>query len=127
MSAPLNSGEITLNKPLTKQAAEIAGAVLGIKVRENAKYISIDEYYSYDMEEDLQKLCDQLTPLGYVLSGSVGYYGDWGDGTIEVNGNSIEAFSADENAIRFADDQSLIDELESRGYTVTKQEKKEAV
>ena len=120
MSAPLNVGEIDFNKPLTKEATEIIKEILGLNIEAEATYIFVDDYYSYDLEDELQKLCEKLAPLGYLASGHISYYDDYICGRIDVEGDVVFYLSAEESAVQQANDQTLIEELEARGYTVAK-------
>lgn len=127
MSAPMNSGTITANKPFNKEAVAIIEDVLGEQSRSGCggytlygDSIEFHEYYTYDLEEFLSGITDRLKPLGFTLTGCVEYFGDWGDGRIDVDGDTVSSLSREEFALHDADDDTLIEILSQRGYTVTK-------
>ena len=128
MSAPMNSGTIIANKPFTEEAVAIIEDILGKQSRfsyyggyalEKAN-IEFYEYYTYDLEEFLANIVDRLKPLGFTLTGSVEYFGDWGDGRIDVDGDDMSSLAREDFALHDADDDTLIEMLSQRGYTVTK-------
>lgn len=128
MSAPINSGTITANKPFTNEAVAIIEDILGDPSRSgcggyalHGANIEFYEYYTYDLEEFLLNITDRLKPLGFTLTGCVEYFSDWGnDGRIDVGGGNVSSLSREEFALHDADDDTLIEILSQRGYSVTK-------
>ena len=121
MSAPFNSGTITLNKSANSKATEIIEKHLG-----RGRYYEIDnnvieiyEIQDYSFEDVLIKLADDLREIGYTMSGSISYYGDY-DGRIDIDEDGVENIPIEDTALHDASDEELIGILEGRGYIVTK-------
>ena len=120
MSYIVNDGEIAVNKVLTEEVAGKINAILGGDYCEAGKpVIWIDDLYDKYFDETIQNVIDEIAPLGYVLDGYVNYSGDW-EGRVEIINNKVTDLSLEECAICDADDETLIRELVSRGYVVTK-------
>lgn len=119
----VNFGQIKTNKPITEEAKEIIEAVIG----ENdlcdvgGDVIQVDEVYDRDFDVTIENLIEKIKPMGYVLDGDIDYSGDY-EGVIAIRANEVEIIPQEEMAIRNADDNRLIREIESRGYTVTKRD-----
>lgn len=123
MSYVLNVGEIKVNKPITEEAKAILDEVFGSEICEaGGDLLFFDEYYDKYFDETLQVAVNMLEPLGYILNGDVAFYGDYGDGRIEIKDNGILVLSVEEAAIVDASDETLIEELKKRGYDVVKKE-----
>ena len=127
MSAPMNAGVVTANKPFSDEAIEIIKEIFGEprkwywEILPETGEIEFVEYYEYDFAEYLDELRDKLSVIGYELTGSVSYYGDWGDGRIDINGDAgVELIEKEDFNLHDATDEELIEILESRGYKVTK-------
>ena len=112
----LNTGWIRPNKPFTPEAMYKIIDLLGT-ARWRMDMLVFDEYYDKYFDETIEELIKKLEPLGYVLYGNISYHGD-DDGVIEIHGNKVTRLTADEAAIKNADDGDLIRELSSRGYKV---------
>lgn len=121
MSAPFNSGVITLSKPVDNKATEIIEKYLGrgnyYEINKNV--IEINEIQEYSFENTLVELADDLREIGYTMSGSISYYGDY-DGRIDIDEDGVEDIPIEDFALHDASDEELIEILENRGYIVTK-------
>ena len=123
MSYVLNVGEIRVNKQITEEAKAILDEVFGSEICEvGGDLLFFDEYYDKWFDETLQAAVNRVEPLGYILNGDVAFYGDYGDGRIEIKDNGILVLSVEEAAIVDASDETLIEELNKRGYDVVKKE-----
>lgn len=119
MSAPLNCGIITANKPLDPNVIESVWGKGGWFVKENE--IEITEFYAWDFEEYIKELFEAFGE-GYIFNGGINYYDDSydGDGRYDIVDNVIEDIPKTEWALHDASDEELIEILEKRGYTITK-------
>ena len=121
MSYVLNVGQIKVNKPITEETKVILDEVFGSEICEvGGDLLFFDEYYDKWFDETLQAAVNRVESLGYVLNGEVAFYGDYGDGRIEIRDNRIGVLSVEEAAIVDASDETLIEELKKRGYDVLK-------
>ena len=122
MSYVVNVGEIKVDdQPFDEEAMGIIKEVLGNGFYSVDRYsIEFDEYYDKYFYETAKLLISKLAPLGYLLNGSVEYYGDWG-GMIVITNNDVFDYNSDQWTIKSANDNELIEELVSRGYKVTKE------
>lgn len=75
-----------------------------------------------DIEEKLRKVVNVFTALDIYINVSVNYYGDY-EGRYIVSDGDLVDLDKTEVAIMDSSDNDLIKELESRGYTVTKENK----
>ncbi len=116
----INSGTLTLSVPVTDEILEKAQEYIGGIIRGDETSLAIEESYG-DIEKDLTNLVDALVEDGITVEGSVNYYGDY-EGRYDVCATGVTPFDRDAVAIRDADDATLIAELESRGFIVTKKE-----
>ena len=73
-----------------------------------------------DIEEKLRKVVNAFTALDIYINVSVNYYGDY-EGRYIVSDGDLVDLDKTEVAIIDSSDESLIKELESRGYKVTKE------
>ena len=123
MSYVRNVGEIKVDdQPFDEEAQGIIKEVLGNGLYSVDRYsIEFDEYYDKYFYETAKLLISKLAPLGYLLNGSVEYYGDWG-GVVVITNNYVSDYNSDQWIIKQASDNELIEELGSRGYRVTKYE-----
>lgn len=124
MSCPYNCGEIEISKKLAPEHKAKVMEILGIK-ETGMNYIEDDriefgEFYDYDFEVTANELVEYLGKLGYILNGVVNRYGDYGEGRIEIDNNEVTYTDQEDYWRKDADDNSLIEELEKRGYTVVK-------
>lgn len=124
----INYGTITLNQPLSALAIE--------KIKETDIFniydlpqigdtsLEFDDFWNTEFEETLKTLVNILQPMGYVLDGTIGFFEGFGDyeGKILVRSNQIHVLSVSEYAVSEAETELLIEELHSRGFTVTKTE-----
>ena len=108
-----------------------------IRESKNEALLELDDYYSVGtdgcIEEQLQRAVDILDDLEIRTKVQIDFYGDGGDADIEgryileKNSSKLRILSTDEMAIMDASDRSLIEELISRSYSVTKVEAESAV
>lgn len=122
MSYVVNVGEIKVDdQPFNEEAKKIIKETLGIGFYSVDRYfIEFDEYYDKYFCETAKLLISKLAPLGYLLNGSVEYYGDW-SGMIVITNNDVLEYNSDQWRIKQTSDNELIEELVSRGYKVTKE------
>ncbi len=119
----INSGEVYANKPFTWEAkAEIAtnkniDPDLLDYIDEDR--IEIEEWYESCFEDELEALVNTLAPLGYILNGCIDYYGDY-EGSIYVKQNEITSVDVHDMGLYEATDETLINKLKERGYTILK-------
>ena len=124
MSSVYNCGDIDINKTLSQDHKENVAKILGINSDTGYNhigddYITLGEWYG-DLEYALHEVVDYLEPLGYVLNGSVSFFGDYGDGRTEVIDNEVTYEDASDFWRKDVSDEELIEVLESRGYVVAK-------
>ena len=77
-----------------------------------------EEFGNYDYVEDLVKA---LAKAGFIVNGFIDYYGDY-EGRYHIDDNEIRHLNEIEKNVDDADDQTLIDELVRRGFSVSKGE-----
>jgi len=119
-----NVGTIELNHRLTHEAIE---ALLHNPItREYASECVLPGAYALcynddcgDVLDEIREIVNVLAPLGYVLDGEVEYYGDY-DGKIYIENNEVIDVDVTDIGLHEASDETLIQMLEDRGYTVTK-------
>lgn len=119
-----NSGTIKLNKPLTQEALdallkEEEGIVEDLGIKEGDADIEFCDYCDSELDSTLESVIETLSPLDYVLNGSVDYYGNY-DGKTFVTDNVVESASVESLWEYEASDEHIIEVLEKRGYKVTK-------
>ena len=118
-----NSGEIDFNMPLNDVAIAAIQEFYayaddyGFDVGDMTWYI--EDEPGNNFEDDVHDMIDILAPLDYVLNGEVQYYGDY-NGKIYIENNKITLRNIEDTGLYEADDLTLIEMLEERGYTVTK-------
>ena len=125
MSSSYNCGDIEINKVLEQDHKEKVAELLDINCDTGYNhvgddYITLGEWYGSDLEDVLWQIINYLEPFGYVLNGSVSFFGDYGDGRTEVADNKVTYEDASEFWRKDASDEELIEVLENRGYVVTK-------
>ena len=86
-------------------------------------YIEISEMYNSSFEDALLEMVDDLGPKGIKLTGEVSAYGD-DDWFWDVRDNSVSSYDKTDEGLVYASDETLIDMLRKRGYTVTKKGKR---
>ena len=126
-------GAISFNKPLTEEAVkavEKAFDTPGLK-RVYERYfnlnpedstLNIDEFRQSDADGIFNTMIEALAPLGYVLNGSLRYFGDY-DGMLYITDNEVEELDDLDRWQKDVSDEDLIETLEKRGYKVTKARK----
>ena len=115
-----NNGELISNKAFTFKVAELINSYFLPKVCVcDGNKILFDKLYYRGLYEALKEIIDQMAPLGYILNGRIDFIGLI-EGSIEVKNNEVKMLNVSEATVRWASDDDLISELESRGYTVMK-------
>ncbi len=123
-------GEISFNKPLTEdavKAVEKAFDTPGLKgvyekyldLNPEDDTLSIDEFHQSNADGIFNTMIEALAPLGYVLNGSLRYFGDY-DGMLYITDNEVEELDDLDRWQKDASDEELIEALEKRGYKVEK-------
>ena len=123
-------GEISFNKPLTEdavKAVEKAFDTPGLKgvyekylvLSPEDDTLSIDEFHQSGADGIFNTMIEALAPLGYVLNGSLRYFGDY-DGMLYITDNEVEELDDLDRWQNDASDEELIEVLEKRGYKVEK-------
>ena len=119
----MNAGYIAANKPFSDEAKAFIVEEFGEPMRYRyiikESEIEFTEYYGTDLNESIELIINHLAPLGYILNGRIEYYYDW-EGRYDIVNNKVAILSKEEAIICDTDDETLIDELESRGYIVIK-------
>lgn len=122
------NGELETSQPLTEEAVKAIEEIFAdscgcdsVFAALHGTKIGITDFLTGSYADDLiAELVEKLSDLGITLEGSVSYYGDY-DGRYKFNGDGTFAdLDKDECAIADASDESLIAEIESRGYIVEK-------
>ena len=101
-------------------AAGFEDAEDNVSVYEASATASINE--DGDIERKLNKVVDAFTALDISIDVSVNYYGDYNGRYIVRDGELVD-LDENEVAVMESNDDDLIKELESRGYTITKANK----
>lgn len=125
MSTIYNVGTIISNKPFTEEVKNRIREIMELSSNDHYSWIENDaieltEYYGGDFNYVIQDVINAIEPDGYVLNGTVNYYGDYGDGRTEIVDNDVSLLFADEYWRHDASDDELIAVLEERGYIVTR-------
>ncbi len=124
------SGTLTLNKPLSKEAVDKIKSTDWSKhsyndwkdlVEIGMTEIELEEINAKDFDGDIYSLVDEIGPLGYVLNGTIEYWGDY-EGKYYITDNECENVDISYTGLIEATDEELIEILEERGYAVTKKE-----
>lgn len=84
-------------------------------------YVCFSDTPGSDLDLLLENVAKKIKPDGLYLAGEVSYYGDY-DGFIIVGKNEVKAYDQGYEMLIKGDDYTLIEELEKRGYTVTKKQ-----
>ncbi|WP_270425421.1 hypothetical protein [Blautia intestinalis] len=92
-----------------------------IVVDRSKAILSLEEEYG-DIEAKLSKIVDAFAALDIYIDVNVDYFGDY-EGRYIVRDKKLVDLDEDEVVIMESNDDVLIKELESRGYTVTKENK----
>ncbi len=115
----LNCGEISLNKPLTEDAVNIIAKHIAVDCMDGEDCIVFEEYYGQELHDDLQKMLDELSSIGYTGNGSICYFGDY-DGRYDINDNVVTELDETDIVISEVDTEKLIAEISKRGYIISK-------
>lgn len=119
----INSGTVYANKPFTWEAKTEIAANKDIDpdlldcIEEDQ--LEIEEWYENCFEDELEALVKTLAPLGYILNGCIDYFGDY-EGRIYVKQNEITSVDVHDMGLYEATDETLINTLKERGYTILK-------
>lgn len=84
-------------------------------------YVCFSDMPGSDLDLLLENVAKRIKPDGLYLAGEVSYYGDY-DGFILVGKDEIKSYDQGYEMLIKGDDYVLIEELEKRGYTVTKKQ-----
>lgn len=119
----INSGTVYANKPFTWEAKTAIAANKDIDpdlldcIDEDQ--LEIEEWYENCFEDELEALVATLAPLGYILNGCIDYFGDY-EGRIYVKQNKITSVDVHDMGLYEATDETLINTMKERGYTILK-------
>lgn len=118
----INTGTLTASKPFNEQAKAIIEEVLGepnewFTIRE--KEVEFDEFPPGSLDIVIDNLVDILGKLDIRLEGRVDYDGSYQGAYLWKNGEKHTELEQEDVSIMDAEDQTLINELERRGYNVT--------
>lgn len=83
--------------------------------------IELEDYPETWLEDTLNRVQKAIGPNVW-LEGNLEHYGDF-DGWIDVTRDGVESGDKSSQDLHYADDRTLIDMLEKRGYTVAKAKK----
>ena len=117
----VNFGTLYASKPLDDTAVMVVKAVFSGShghVNVNRDQIEFDTFNCSEANGLIDTLVDKLAPLGVQLEGRIEYYGDYEGAYLLEKGEHCEELDAAELAIRDAETQALIADLERRGYIV---------
>lgn len=84
--------------------------------------IELEDYPGSYLEDSLRNVQNAIGPNVW-LEGNLNYYGDY-DGWIDVTRDGVESGDKSSEDLHYANDATLIEILEKRGYTVAKKKKK---
>ena len=115
MSSPCVWGELTFEPGLTKEESyEIIETTGSVNFAEGDNFLSFDGCYFYP--DDILYLFEDRTDM----DGSITAHGDDYTETYIFKGNEIKQYY--QNFVWDMSDEEMIEELEKRGYTITKGE-----
>lgn len=81
--------------------------------------LAIEDVFGSQFDDDVRKFAKRLKRIGVRLHGDYKYWGDY-DGFVKVDWASVESHDIEFYQLMCGEDQWLVDELEKRGYKVTK-------
>lgn len=87
--------------------------------------IEIQNRFGAYLASELNELVDAMAKFGIQLEGRVKYYGDTEGYHLLTPGEHVRDISTEQAVICFADDNSLISELQNRGYTIVENPRSE--
>ena len=93
----------------------------GVNFNRDECAIEFEDYPGSSLEDYLRNVQNAIGPNVW-LEGNLEYYGDY-DGWIDVTRDGVESGDKSSHDLHYADDRTLIELLEKRGYTVTKAKK----
>lgn len=110
-------------KVATEALAEegIAEGEYGVYFNKEEDAIEFEEYPSTWLEDHLNRVQKAIGPDVW-LEGELEHSGDF-DGWIDVKKDGVESGDKSSQDLHYADDKTLIEMLEKRGYKVTKVKK----
>lgn len=121
----INQGIIKVPSNWKSTLVNILNAV-GITTENDDVYIEgeyaireLEEFYG-DIEDELSSIVNSFGDFDVPIDVNIKYWGDY-NGIYVVRDKNLVDLDEDEVAIVEANDDDLIKELESRGYTVTKE------
>lgn len=119
----VNYGTLYADKPLGSKAQKLIRDIFtdnGGTVTISGQEIEVSDAYGSSLDFDINCLIDQLSTLGIQLEGRISYHGDYEGAYVIEKGKYCDDLSSEKLAIIDADDDTLIAELERRGFTVKK-------
>ena len=119
------SGKLELSKEIPMDVVtDEKGYSCGEIFEEHGKYVyelDYNEYFVDELEGTLDALCEYAKENNVVITGSIVVDDcDGENGEYEFDGNEYKEFWGNDYCIRQMADETIIDELKKRGYTVTK-------
>lgn len=110
-------------KVVTEALAEecIAEGEYGVCFNKEECAIDFEDYPSSELDSLLRYAQEKIGPNVW-LEGDLEYCGDY-DGWIDVTRDGVESGDKSSQDLHYADDSTLIEMLEKRGYKVTKVKK----
>lgn len=118
----INYGIISSNLPFTEEAKQrLAESNIDADLLQclGEDELYLENWYGSSIEDDLQFMTNALAPLGYVFNGDIHYYGDY-DGKVYIKDNVVTCVDEEDIGLYEAGDETLIQMLKERGYTVLK-------
>lgn len=123
----INQGTIKVPSNWRSVLVIILNAV-GITTEDNDVYIEgqyaireLEELYG-DIEDELSSVVNSFSVFGVPVDVNIEYWGDY-NGMYIVKNGVLVGLDENEVAVMESNDDDLIKELESRGYTITKANK----
>lgn len=115
-------GTVELNQPITAEAIDAVRAAISDECFcscfvEGESEINFDELHDSEIESTLQEMIDALSPLGYICSGKIRYFGDY-DGYVYLNDGTAEQVDEEDVSLYEADSEELAERLTEKGYIV---------
>ena len=117
-------GEISLNKPLDKEAITLLQNTKGItyecfkEAEEGDESFSVNEGNAGSwLDGEVETVIEKLSPLGYILNGDLDRWGDY-DGMMYITNNQMQEYDDEDKWVVEASDEELANVLRERGYQV---------
>lgn len=116
-----NKGTLTLSRPVSIELLAIAQMMISKKVAagQSRNELVLHEVYGM-IDENVNKYVDYCAGKGITIQGRINYDGDFRGAYFLSPGQHCVCLEEDALAIKAAEDDRLIAELKSRGYTLAK-------